>query len=381
MIPPLHSRLYKIAAGACIVVAMQSAFAENGVTNDTVFIGQTAGITGIVAGSIKEINEGANAYIDAINKQGGVHGRKIRLVTLDDKFDPATARANAEKLINKDGVFALFLNRGTPHSEAILPLLAAANVPLIAPSTGAGVLHAPVNRLVFNVRAKYQDEVVKGVDYYSTIGLNQIGILHVDDSFGKDGLAGFTRAMTDRKLNPAIIEKFDRSKPDTATAVANVLKAAPKALIVVASGKTAAELIKLIRTQNPGMQIMTMSNNSSSSFIKELGEAGKGVIVSQITPAPHLLTSELGQEYKIAANATGATVSYAAMEGFIAAKVLVKGLQGAGKNLTREGFIRSMESIHKYDLGGLVVSYSPTDHTGSEFVELTMIGKNGSFIK
>lgn len=381
MIPSLHGRLYKIVVGACMLVTMQSAYAESGVTDDTVFIGQTTGITGIVAGNIKEINEGAKAYIDGINKQGGVHGRKISLITLDDKFDPATARVNAEKLIRKDGVFALFLNRGTPHSEAILPLLAAANVPLIAPSTGADVLHAPVNRLVFNVRAKYQDEVAKGVDYYSTVGLNQIGMLHVDDSFGRDGLAGFTRAMTERKLKPVIVEKFDRSKPDTAAAVANVLKAAPKALIVVASGKTAAELIKLIRTQSPGMQIMTMSNNSSASFVKELGEAGKGVIVSQITPAPHLLTSELGQEYKLAANATGATVSYAAMEGFIAAKVLVKGLQGAGRNLTREGFIRSMESIQKYDLGGLVVSYSPTDHTGSEFVELTMIGKNGNFIR
>ncbi len=126
---------------------------------------------------------------------------------------------------------------------------------------------------------------------------------------------------------------------------------------------------------------MTLSNNSSQAFVRSLGPAGIGVIVSQVTPAPHLVSSGLGQEFKLAAKESGATVSYAAMEGFVAAKVLVEGLRRAGRNLTRESFIRALESVRRIDLGGLMVSYSETDHTGSEFVELTMISRDGRFLR
>ena len=129
------------------------------------------------------------------------------------------------------------------------------------------------------------------------------------------------------------------------------------------------------------MQIMTLSNNSSQAFVKSLGKDAYGVVVSQISPAPDLVTTRLGQEFMEDAKATGSTVSYAAMEGFMSAKVLVEGLRRAGRHLTREGFIKALESINRWDLGGVMISYSPTDHTGSEFVEMTMIGKGGRFVR
>jgi branched-chain amino acid transport system substrate-binding protein len=358
-----------------------TASAEDGVTDSTILIGQTVGLTGTIAGPVKEMNEGAAAYLAGINKKGGVHGRKIQILTLDDKFDPALAASNAERLIKKERVFALFQSRGTPHTEAIAPLLAANNIPLIGPSTGAAVFHAPVNRLLFNVRAKYQDEVIKAVQHFTTLGVNKIGLLHVDDSFGRDGLAGFNRAMAASKLQPVIITTFDRVKPDYAATADAIIKANPSALIIVSSSKNTVEVVKMIRAKGSRMQISTQSNNSSQSFVKELGTAGTGVIVSQVTPAPHLVTTKLGQEFAVAAKASDATVSYAAMEGFIAAKVLVEGLQRAGPKLTRESFIQGMESIERVDLGGLMIHYSPNDHTGSEFVELTMIGRDGRFIR
>lgn len=129
------------------------------------------------------------------------------------------------------------------------------------------------------------------------------------------------------------------------------------------------------------MQIMTMSNNSSQDFVNDLGDAAAGVIVSQVTPPPHMITTRLGQEFKAATKITGATMSYAAMEGFISAKVLVEGLRRAGRNLTREGLVRALESMQRVDLGGLLITYSENDHSGSEFVELTLIGRNGKFIR
>ncbi|RJF96257.1 ABC transporter permease [Noviherbaspirillum saxi] len=358
-----------------------AAAAEEGVTDSGILIGQTVGLTGTVAAPVKEMNEGAEAYFKQVNKQGGIHGRKIEMRVLDDKFDPALTRANAETLIRKERVFALFLGRGTPHTQGILPLLEGNNIPLVAPSTGASVFHQPVHRMLFNIRAKYQDEVVRAIEHFTTIGIQRIGILHVDDAFGQDGLEGFKKAMDTRKLAPTATIKFARVNPDNKAAAAEVVKANPAALIIVSSAKNTVDVIKAIRAAGSQTQIMTLSNNSSEAFVKELGPAGIGVVVSQVTPAPHLVTTPLGQEFNMAAKAYGITISYPAMEGYMNAKVLVEGLRRAGPKLTREGFIRALESMQRVDFGGLMVTYGPNDHTGSEFVELTMIGKDGRFVR
>ncbi|MES2535260.1 MAG: ABC transporter substrate-binding protein [Pseudomonadota bacterium] len=355
--------------------------AQEGVTSTSIRIGQTIGVTGQIAGAVKELNEGANAHFTMVNKSGGIHGRKIEMITLDDKFDPALSAKNAEKLIREDRVFALFQNRGTPHTEAILPIMIANKVPLVGPSTGATILHSPTIPLLFNVRARYQVEVIKAVEQFSTIGINRIGLIHVDDSFGQDGLAGFNQGMASLKLKPAFIAKFDRVKPDIAAVVDAAIKATPQTVIVVSSATTATSIIKSLRALGSKIQVMTLSNNASSAFVKSLGPDAAGIIVSQITPAPHLLSSRLGQEYKVASKATGATVSYSAMEGFVAAKVLVEGLRRAGPKLTRDGLIKGLESINDLDIGGLTISYNANDHTGSEFVELTIIGKDGRFVR
>ncbi len=370
-----------IAAMLFLAGAANHASAENGVTDTKIRIGQTIGITGQIAGAVKELNEGANAYIASVNRGGGVHGRLIEVITLDDKFDPKLSATNAEKLILEERVFAMFQNRGTPHTEAILPLLNSHKVPLVGPSTGATILHSPVNPNLFNVRARYQQEVIKAVEQFSTIGMNRIALIHVDDSFGRDGLEGFNHAMAQRKLKPAAIISFDRVKPDFAAIIDAAIAANPQTAIIVSSAPTAVSIIKGLRQKGNKMQLMTLSNNASGAFVKRLGEHAPGIIVSQITPPPNLLTSTLAMEFKVAAKETGATVSYSAMEGFVAAKVLVEGLKRAGRNLTRESFIKGLESIKSQDLGGLMVSYGPADHTGSEFVELTIIGRDGRFIR
>lgn len=377
------SEWHKLAAGLLLAGAALAAAAEDGVTDTSILIGQTIGLTGTLAGPVKEMNEGSNAYFASINRQGGVNGRKIELRILDDKYLPELSAANAETLIKKDHVFALFQSRGTPHTIGIMPHLAANKVPLVAPSTGGESFHTPVNHWVFNVRAKYQSEVIKAIEHFATIGVKNIGLLtyEKEDPLGLDGMTGFEKGMAAQKLKPAFVQIFPRLKPDFKATAANLIAAKPDALIIVSSGNNTVKIIKEIRDQGGRMQIMTMSNNSSQDFINGLGDAATGVIVSQITPPPHLITTVLGQEFKAAAKATGATMSYAAMEGFVSAKVLVEGLRRAGRNLTREGFVRALESMQRVDLGGLLVTYNEKDHSGSEFVELTLIGKNGKFLR
>ncbi|HUP29513.1 MAG TPA: ABC transporter substrate-binding protein, partial [Usitatibacter sp.] len=238
-----------IAAAALVGAALAAHAQVPGVSNDRVLIGQTAGFTGTQAGAVNENTAGARMYIDWVNKNGGVHGRKIELVSLDDVFDPKKAGANAKILIDEKKVFAMFLTRGTPHNEVIIPLIKAAGVPLVAPSTGAQLLHEPVNPLIFNVRAKYQLEAEKGIVQLSSMGIQRIGVIHVEDSFGKDALAGAVRGFAEANVKPLGIWSYDRTTPKFETAVAGLLATNPQAAVLLGSGNHVAEIVKQIRAK------------------------------------------------------------------------------------------------------------------------------------
>lgn len=374
-------QLRTLVCSLLLLCSIAQSNAEDGVTDTAIKIGQSVGVTGTVAGPVKEMNEGANLYFSQINKQGGVYGRKVEMIVLDDKFDPALTKANAETLINREKVFAMFLGRGTPHNQGILPLLEEHKVPHLAPSTGATVFHTPVHKWLFNVRASYHAEIFEVLKHLALIGHKSIGLLHVDDAFGKDGLEGFNKAMAQSNLTPAGITKFDRVKPDYAIAASDVIKAAPSAVLIISSAKNTIEVIKKIREQGGTMQLATLSNNSSESFVKDLGPQGVGVMVSQVTPSPFSRSTSIVQEFHKAAAENKTIISYASLEGYINAKVLVEGLKRAGKGLTRSGFVKALESMKNEDMGGVSVSYGPNDHSGSKFVELTMISRDGKFLR
>src|SRR2546430_8416702 len=171
------------------IIALGSAFALFGAHAD-LLIGQTVGVTGTVAATVKESMLGAQLYFDDVNAKGGIKGEKIDVVTLDDHFEVAKTVENTRTLIEDKNVLVLFMSRGTPNTEAMLPLLQQHNVALVAPSTGAMVLHDPVKKQVFNVRAPYQREAEKAVAHLATIGITRIAIVHVDDTFGTDAVIG-----------------------------------------------------------------------------------------------------------------------------------------------------------------------------------------------
>ena len=345
-----------------------------------ILIGQTSGFTGPVAAGVKEITDGARLYLDAVNAKGGVNGQLIELVSLDDKFDPKLAGENARKLIVEKNVVALFLSRGTPHTQAIMPLLSEYKVPLIAPSTGAMILHKPVHPWVFNVRATYQREAERAVQHLSLIGIDRIGIVHVDDSFGADLLEGAKRGFAAVGKNPVFIEKYDRAKWDFSKIAPLVASSGVQAMLFIGSGNAVADGIAAIRAAGSRAQIVTNSNNASGGFIKSLGTNARGTIVTQVFPYERSLAAPVVKEASDLAAAKGLEgVTPAMLEGFTAAKVLVLGLRRAGPNPTRAKVQQALEGMNKVDIGGLEISYSPTDHTGLEFVDLSIIGPDGKF--
>ncbi|MHB8949635.1 MAG: ABC transporter substrate-binding protein [Rhodoferax sp.] len=343
-----------------------------------ILIGQTVGVTGAVAATVKESMAGAALYIDAVNAKGGVNGEKVKILTLDDKFDTQLTLTNARQLIEEKAVLALFMTRGTPNTQGIIALLDRHGVPLIAPSTGAMVFHQPVQRHIFNVRAPYQREAEKAIAHLVSIGITRIALIHVDDSFGSDGLQGAQRGLNDAKLKAVAVEKFDRSQPDFSAIAPRVAKADPQAVVMIGSGTAVVSAVQAVKAAGSGAQIVTLSNNASSGFAKLLGEQARGMIVSQVLPQSfrYALVKEATQ----LANAQNIKdLSPAMLEGFASAKVLVEGLRRSGAKPTRERLQAALEDMQGFDMGGLVISYSPTDHTGLDFADLSIISADGKF--
>jgi branched-chain amino acid transport system substrate-binding protein len=343
-----------------------------------IVIGQTAGFTGAVAASVKETTDGAKLYFEAVNARGGINGQKVELVSLDDKFDPKLALENAKKLIDQ-GVVSLFLNRGTPHTQALMPLLNEARVPLVGPSTGAMVLHEPVHPWIFNVRATYQREAERAVAHLALVSVTRIAIVQVDDSFGADVAVGLLKGLKQAKLQPVAEEKFDRGKPDFVPIVPKLIKADPQAVIFVGSGTAVVDGIKALRAAGSRAQMVTLSNNASAGFVKSLGPFAQGTVVSQVFPSERAVSVPIVKEASDLAKAKGFELTPAALEGFAAAKVLVEGLRRAGKDVTRAGLRQALESFSRVNIGGLEVSYSATDHTGLDYADLSIIGTDGKF--
>ncbi|MBE2261551.1 MAG: ABC transporter substrate-binding protein [Burkholderiaceae bacterium] len=345
-----------------------------------ILVGQTAGFSGPVAAGVKEVTEGAKLHIDAVNAQGGVNGQSIELISMDDKFDPKLAAANAKTLIEDKNVQVMFLTRGTPHTQAVIPVLDQHGVALIGPSTGAMVLHKPVQKNVFNVRATYQREAEKAIAHLASIGITRIALIHVDDSFGADGLAGAQKGMEAAKLQPVVLESYNRSKPDFTAIIPKVINANAQAVVLVASGSAVVDAIKGLRAAGSRAQFVTLSNNASGGFITSLGENARGVIVTQVFPYERSVNYVIVKEAQDLAKAKGLNeISPAMIEGFAAAKVLTEALRRAGPKPTREKIHQTLDSMRKYDLGGLEISFSATDHSGLDFADLSIIGPNGKF--
>ena len=344
-------------------------------------VGQTAGFTGPVSAGVQDVTRGAKLYLDAVNAEGGVGGEKIELVSLDDRFDPKVSAENARTLIEQKGVIALFLTRGTPHTEAVLPLLDRHAVPLVGPSTGAMVLHAPLRKYVFNVRASYQREAEKAMSHLAGIGMQRIALLTVDDSFGNDALQGALRGLGRARLEPAMRATFDRSRPDFSRIAPEVARADAQGVLIVGTAQAVADGIAAIRAAGSKAQLVTLSNNATPGFVAGLGANAAGTIVTQVFPNERSVAVPMVKEAQVLAKKgiPDGELSAAMLEGYASAKVLVEGLRRAGPKPTRATLQAALEGMRRFDLGGLEVGYSPTDHTGLDFADLSIVGADGKF--
>ena len=374
--------LKHLLAAAIALLLSVPVLAEPGVSDKEVLLGQSVALSGPAKELGSEMRSGALLYFEQVNASGGVHGRRIRLQTLDDGYEPERTTANTRKLIEEEKVLALFGYVGTPTSLAALPLFTEAKVPFVGAFTGAQALREPFNRYVFNVRASYFDETEKIVEQLTTTGIKQIAVFYQNDAYGKAGLAGVERAMTKRGLKIAATATVERNTADVAKAVATLSATRPDAIVMVSAYTSVAAFVKGMKKAGSAAQFHNVSFVGSRPLAAALGDEGVGVAIAQVVPFPWSGTLPVTREYQAQARAAGAKdLSFTELEGYIAARVLVEGLKRAGRELTRERLVTALESLSRTDIGGFQVDYSSSNHNGPSFVDLTIIGRGGKFLR
>ena len=375
-------RLLRWSGAALLALAAIAAEADVGVTDTAVLIGQSAAFSGPAMQLGRDMNLGAKTYFQSVNDRGGVFGRKIDLRTKDDGYEAARAAQNTKEFIEQDKVFALFGYVGTPTSNAALPIFTPAKVPFVGPLTGANSLREPFNRYVFNIRASYFDETERIVEQLVTVGITKIAVFYQNDAYGKAGLEGVTRAMAKRNLKVAATATVERNSADIAAARQVLAQADPAAIVQISAYASCAALIKDMKKGGYNGQFINVSFVGSKALADTLGTDGRGVVISQVMPFPYSKVLAIQREYAQAmGKADVGAMNFGTMEGFIAAKVFTEALRRAGSDPTREKLVNALESMRDYDIGGFAVNFSPSNHSGSKLVELTMIGADGVFLK
>ena len=362
----------KLAIAAALAAATAHA-------QEALVIGQTAAFSGPQSEPVKETTAAARAYFDRVNAKGGVNGRKIALESLDDAYDPKRSVENANKLADRN-VLALFLYRGTANAEAMMAVAQDKRIPMFAGVGSSIKMHQPPTRYLFNLRAPVQTEVASVVKQLVAQGTKDVAVVYTDDGFGKDALDGAQKAFAATGIQPTVVASIPRGSPDVTAAVAQVVAKNPRATLGFCIPKTCAAIVRALREKGSGTDFVSLSNTSSNAYVEELGTYSRGVMVTQVMPYPFDARDAVSGEFQAFAREAKIKESYAAMEGWLSARVLVEALKRAGARPTRETLVAAFEGMNM-NLGGFNVAYGPKSRTGSEFVELTMISKNGKFIR
>ncbi len=373
---------FAAAMAATCMFAFGSANAEDGVSDAKILFGQAAALEGPAGALGTGMKLGIEAAFAEANAAGGVHGRMIELVSMDDGYEPDRSIAAVDKLINDNKVFSLIGPVGTPTSKATQPIATAAKVPFVGPFTGAGFLRDPAHGNIVNVRATYGAETEAWIEHLNgALGLDKIAILYQDDGFGRVGLAGVQAALEKRGLELVAEGTYQRNTTAVKSALLEIRKAKPQAVVMVGAYKPIAEFIKLAKKVKLDAEFVNISFVGSKALSAELGDAGEGVIISQVVPFPWDVTVPLVKEYQAALKAKDASAEpgFVSLEGYIVGRLAVMGLEKAGKDVTREGFLDAFWSTGAFDMGGVTLTFGADDNQGMDDVFLTTIQKDGSF--
>jgi ABC-type branched-subunit amino acid transport system substrate-binding protein len=377
--------LKRLALAGTIALSA-SCWADPGISDNAITLGMSAPFSGPNGAYGEDMRQTIQAYFEQINKSGGVNGRKIQLISLDDGYETERTLANTQTLINDKKTFALLSFYGSsPTTEAMNKVFGPAKVPLVGTISGAGTLREPISanpnsRYMFHVRASYADETELIVNQMVSLGLKSIAVFYQNDGFGKAGLDGVSAALKKHNLSPSAIGTVERNSLDVSSAVQAISKANPQAVVMVTLYKPTAAFVRAMKRIGQNPMLMTLSPVGTEQLVQELGPEARGIGISQVVPYPWNDIVPVVRDYQKLASKPG-NYSYYGLEGYLMARTMVEGLRRSGRELTREKLVASLENLNNVDLGGYRMNYSPAIRHGSRFVELTVIGPGGKVLR
>jgi ABC-type branched-subunit amino acid transport system substrate-binding protein len=354
-----------------------------GVSDTEIVLGSSLALTGHAGYLGTQTLCGAQAYLRGVNEQGGVYGRRIRVIARDDAYDPPRCLANTQKFIVDGDVFALFCYVGTPTTVKVLPMIREARIPLLGMFTGANALREPFNRYVINIRASYYEETEAAVRHLvHELGMTRIAVFYQYDAYGFDGLVGAELALKSFGLEPVARGSYIRGTQDVEEGLERVRDSGAQAVVMVGTYGACAKFILRAGEEGFDPVFYNVSFVGAEELARRLGpDSPRRVIMSQVVPPVSGSIVPNGEarvdsEYVQALRRwfPGEPPSFAGLEGYLNARILVEGLLRAGPNLTREGFIDAIESIRDFRLApGLDFTFGPQDHQGMDQVYFTRL--------
>ncbi len=347
--------------------------------------GQSAAFSGNSMELGINLRLGIEAAFAEVNRKGGVHGRELKLSALDDGYEPEPAAKNTRELIDQHEVFALIGEVGTPTSRSATPIAADSNVPFVAPFTGAAFLREPYWNNIVNLRASYNQETEEMVERFTTdLGMNRIAVFYQDDSFGRAGYNGALAALDRRGLRPVSVGVYPRNTTAVKTALLELSEGRPQGVIMVGAYEPIAEFILWARESNLlDAEFITLSFVGSNALANELGSHGEGVFVTQVVPFPWDNTLPVVKSYldALAEYSESAHPGFVSLEGYLAGRLAIEGLQRCGRDVDRTCFMNALLNGGEFDIDGFRLSFagSTGDNQGSDSVFLTVIGSDGQY--
>jgi branched-chain amino acid transport system substrate-binding protein len=382
----MHGQRLTIGTGLAILLAVSgppdARADEIGVSSDRILFGQAAALEGPSSALGQGMRQGILAAFAEINAKGGVHGRRLELVSRDDGYDPDRSVVQTTRLIEQDKVFALIGAVGTPTTTATVPIAAARNVPFIGPFTGAAFLRAPGLHNVVNIRASYGAEAEAWIKHLTEdLHVSRIAIFYQDDSFGRDGLAGVKLALEKRGIELMAEGTFERNTMAVGSALRTLKRAEPEAVVMVGTYGPCAEFIKLAHKGGFNPIFVNISFVGANALAKELGTEGNGVIVSEVVPFPWDASVQVVADYQAAQKALNPELKpeFVSLEGYLSGRLVAAALEMSGPNPTRAEMLRLINDVGRFDIGGNIMTFGPKARDVPPKVFLTVIQPDGTF--
>lgn len=372
--------LLALAAGAAPV---GGAWAAPSADSTPIRIAQSTALSGPLGALGTAMHEGAKACFAVVNAKGGVQGRPIELAVADDGYDVKRALANVSTFMDDARTLALFNCMGTPMVEAMLPKVIESGIPFFAPFTGALSVRNRKARNVFHIRANYAEESDQLVQHLATVGIRRIAVVYQNNAFGKEVFNATQKALQRLKMQPVAVATVENDANDAAAAASKIAAAAPEAVLLGTAGKPTVEFARLVRQERKGLQMYALSVMGTASTLKAMGADAVGMTISQIVPLPNNRSTPVVRDFQNDWKALKGDVdaSHLALEGYVNARVFVEALRRSGRNLSRSALIDAIWTIRRLDLGGYAVNFSENEPNASRFVELTMVARDGRFIR